>query len=196
MRYIIIILSVILFQSLKASELAIDNHLSKVIWRANKSTGSFHNGFIELADGHITIENNKVINGSIIIDMNSISCYDILNEQSNQSLVSHLKSDDFFSVEAFPKATLNLLEVIKLNNDATSNHLIKGNLEILNVTHPVEFLASINMYSNGAKAEGVIPIDRAKYGIKYKSKTWYENLGDHFIDDIFYIYFHVIALDN
>ena len=62
MRYIIIILSVILFQSLKASELAIDNHLSKVIWRANKSTGSFHNGFIELADGHITIENNKVIN--------------------------------------------------------------------------------------------------------------------------------------
>ena len=32
----------------KVSELAIDNHLSKVIWRANKSTGSFHNGFIEL----------------------------------------------------------------------------------------------------------------------------------------------------
>ena len=133
MRYIIIILSVILFQSLKASELAIDNHLSKVIWRANKSTGSFHNGFIELADGHITIENNKVINGSIIIDMNSISCYDILNEQANQSLVSHLKSDDFFSVEAFPKATLNLLEVIKIIKDDDREKIIVTDYQVISV---------------------------------------------------------------
>ena len=59
MRYIVIIFSVILFQNLRATELAMDNQLSKVIWRANKSTGSFHNGFIELLDGHITIKNNQ-----------------------------------------------------------------------------------------------------------------------------------------
>ena len=196
MRYFVLILSFIFIQNIRATELAINNQLSKIVWRANKSSGEFHNGFIELLDGYVTTEKKQVINGTIIIDMSSITCYDILNEQSNQSLVGHLKSDDFFSVEKFPKAILNLLEVIKLNNNATSNHLIKGNLTILDSTHPVEFLASINMYSNGAKAEGVIPIDRAKYGVKYKSKTWYENLGDYFIDDIFYIYFHVIALEN
>ena len=43
------------------------------------------------------------------------------------------------------------------------------------------------------KAEGVIPIDRALYGVKYKSKTWYKNIGDHFIDDIFYLYFNVTS---
>ena len=43
------------------------------------------------------------------------------------------------------------------------------------------------------KAEGVIPINRALYGVKYKSKTWYKNIGDHFIDDIFYLYFNVTS---
>ena len=52
----------------------------------------------------------------------------------------------------------------------------------------------INFVENGAKAEGKIAIDRSLYGIKYKSKSWYTDLGDNFINDIFYLYFSLIAL--
>ena len=45
-----------------------------------------------------------------------------------------------------------------------------------------------------AVATGKIDIDRAKYNIKYKSKTWYPDLGDRFINDIFELYFNLIAL--
>ncbi len=183
----------------------LDTKSSKVIWWANKSSGSFHNGFIDLDNNSYIVMNQDpnspidISGGEIVIDMHSITCYDIINEGSNKALVSHLKNEDFFDVENFPRAILKFTEAIEKNNGQI---LIKGNLTILEQTHPVEFISNPTFWTDengkliaGFKAEGVIPIDRALYGVKYKSKTWYKNLGDHFIDDIFYLYFSIISTD-
>ena len=178
------------------SNLLIDNQLSQIMWKGEKSTGSYHTGLINLSEGHITVHQDSLISGLIIIDMPSMTCNDIEEEGSNNALVNHLKGEDFFAVDNFPTATLKLLKAHKLNDTTMNNYSIIADLTILGQTHPVEFLCSINLNDSGAKADGTIAVDRAMYGIKYKSKTWYSDLGDRFINDIFYIYFSLIAFSN
>ena len=196
MKYIILlILSISVGQSTTVKHLSVDNESSRIIWRGNKSTGAYHKGSINLIRGQIKLIDNNIIGGNILMDMTSITCNDIKDSSSNQSLVGHLKGEDFFSVEHFPNASLTLLE-FNQSDDNINDYLVAGELTILDQTHPVEFTCSISISSDGAKADGIISVDRSIYGIKYKSKTWYKDLGDRFIEDTFYIYFSLIALPD
>ena len=172
-----------------AFEISQDNSIIK--WKGSKSTGSYHDGNILVENGIINIDKNMILNGEIIIDMNSITCTDLEDENSNRWLVEHLKDDDFFSVSKFPIASLKIINTKQQKNN---DYLITANLTIKDQTHPVDFIANIKINKDAALAIGKIDIDRSKYNIKYKSKTWYPDLGDRFINDIFELYFNLIAL--
>ena len=174
-----------------ASALHIVGDKSTIKWKGSKSTGSYHDGNILIKHGTVNIEKNILLNGEIIIDMNSITCTDIEDENSNKYLVEHLKNEDFFSVSKYPFA---YLKIIKVTHKENNDYLITANLTIKEHTHPIDFIATIKINKNAAVATGKIDIDRAKYNIKYKSKTWYPDLGDRFINDIFELYFNLIAL--
>ena len=164
------------------------------MWLGSKSMGSDHKGLISLKEGNVVISDNIIISGEIVIDMSSITCTDITDSTYSNMLVRHLKSDDFFAVEKFPLASMKLISTKKTNNNPTNNYLVKADLTILDITHSIEFPLTITISNQGAEAEGILDIDRAKYGIKYKSKSWYDDLGDNFINDIFSLYFHLIAI--
>ena len=79
------------------NSLHIDMDKSSIKWKGTKSTGSYHDGLINVKTSQLDFDkNNQLIGGEIIIDMNSIICTDIQNKKSNRSLVKHLKDDDFF----------------------------------------------------------------------------------------------------
>lgn len=164
---------------------------STIRWKGSKSTGSYHDGNISVENGMVNISENNILNGEIIINMSSIICTDIEDENSNQYLVEHLKNEDFFSVSEFPFASL---KIIKLQHKEENNYLITADLTIKDQTHPIDFIANITINKDAALATGKIDIDRSKYNIKYKSKSWYPDLGDHFINDIFELYFNLVAL--
>tara|TARA_B100000700_G_scaffold38872_2_gene38865 strand:+ start:200 stop:778 length:579 start_codon:yes stop_codon:yes gene_type:complete len=173
------------------STLDISVQESNIKWKGSKSNGSYHDGLIFIKDGFVNIENNIIQTGEISIDMNSIICTDIKNVQSNQSLINHLKNDDFFSVETFP---YSFLKINHVKHKQDNDYFIKADLTIKDITHPIEFIANIQITPDGAMASGTMIIDRAKYEIKYKSKTWYENLGDRFINDNFDLHFTLLAI--
>ena len=54
---------------------------------------------------------DDISGGEIVIDKHSITCYDITYEGSNKALVSHLKNEDFFDVENFPRAIFKFTEL-------------------------------------------------------------------------------------
>ena len=184
--FIILIMLVVL----PSMTFEISQDKSIIKWKGSKSTGSYHDGNILIENGTINIDENAILNGEIIIDMNSITCIDIEDENSNQYLVEHLKNEDFFSVPTFPIASLKLINVKKKKND---EYLITADLTIKDQTHPIDFIANIKINKDAAIAIGKINIDRSKYNIKYKSKTWYPDLGDRFINDIFELYFNLVA---
>lgn len=153
-----------------------DPEKSVLEWTGRKVVGK-HYGEIALKEGEFTVEDNSITSGSFIIEMSSIRCDD-LTGATNERLVGHLKSDDFFSTDKFPYSTLKIIEggVFKDNRAE-----VKGELTIKDSTHPVTFTVTRedNIYS------AIVNVDRTLYSVRYGSGKFFDNLGDNMIDDNF-----------
>ena len=187
--YIILLLSI----SIPSMIYNIIDDKSTIKWKGSKSTGAYHDGLISIDKGFINVNDSIIVDGEVNINMDSITCTDIENPESNQYLISHLKNDDFFSVSDHP---ISYLKILSLKHQNDNNYLLQADLTIKGQTHPIEFFANIQINKDAAIATGKIEIDRSKYNIKYKSKTWYPDLGDRFINDIFELYFNLVAIPN
>lgn len=161
---------------IKDPEYKVDAQKSKITWIGKKVTGQ-HNGTINLAEGTFTTKGKKVTGGSFAIDMTTLKDVD-----ANQRLENHLRSDDFFSTEKFPKATF---VISKIESKGGDQYAVKGNLTIKGITNEIEFPATIQMTNNQINASAKIAVDRTKFDIKFRSGNFFQNLGDKAIDDNF-----------
>lgn len=153
---------------------------SLVNWKGSKPTGE-HYGIVKVKNGFFTVNDKSIVSGEFEIDMKTITVKDIpSDEKSNQKLVRHLKSNDFFGVNNHPVATFKIIST-ESKGDKTN---FTGNLTIKGITHQVSFDASIEYKGKMmlVKSEP-FTIDRSKWDIKFKSKSFFENLGDKFIYD-------------
>ncbi len=153
---------------------------AKINWKGFKPTGD-HYGTINLKNGSFTTNNNQITSGEFTIDMNSIVNLDMdATSEWNTKLVNHLKSEDFFDVKKYPTATFKITSTEKKGNKI----LVKGNLIIKNKSNPIEFLATIKIENNQLVFDSeIFKIDRSKWGIEYKSKSFFNDLADKFIYD-------------
>ena len=149
---------------------------SKLVWKGYKVTGS-HEGTIAIQSGSLSFEDDKLVEGSFVIDMTTIISTD-MEGKSKGKLEGHLKSDDFFGVDKHNTATLEFREVKASGKNA---YQISGNLTIKGKTNPETFTMSI--YGNKATAN--LKIDRTKYGVQYGSTSFFEGLKDKAIYDEF-----------
>jgi polyisoprenoid-binding protein YceI len=84
----------------------------------------------------------------------------------------------FFSVDKFSEAILEITGSDKLSSGSFD---VKGNLTIKGITKPITFLMSP---SDGHWIAN-LTFDRSKYEVRFRSGTFFENLGDKLIyDDI------------
>ena len=150
---------------------------SIIVWTGREVTTSKHFGNIYFASGQFEVKSGLISSGEFVVDMTTIDNQD-LPEERRPRLEAHLKSDDFFSVESHPTA---LLSILSSESVAEGKWLVSGELTIKTFTHPVEF-EMLNS-NDGWKANLVF--DRSKYEVKFRSGTFFENLGDKLIyDDI------------
>jgi polyisoprenoid-binding protein YceI len=155
----------------------IDPNQSIIVWTGREVTTSKHFGNIYFASGQFEVKSGLISSGEFVVDMTTIDNQD-LPEDRRGRLEAHLKSDDFFSVESHPTALLSILSSESLDE---GKWLVSGELTIKTFTHPVEF-EMLNS-NDGWKANLVF--DRSKYEVKFRSGTFFENLGDKLIyDDI------------
>lgn len=167
-----------------AENLAVNAAKSTVQWTGKKVTGE-HTGTISIKDGSLMVEKGKLTGGKIVIDMKSIVDKDLTDPAWNAKLIGHLKSDDFFGVETYPTSELVITSVA----GSPENYTIAGNLTIKGITNPVTFNTTAS--PDGKNYKGTITIDRAKYNIKFRSKSFFENLGDNLIYDDFTLDFNI-----
>ena len=152
---------------------------STVKWIGSK-VGSSHEGNINIQKGALSINHGTLVGGQISIDMNSISCTDIESEKKAGYLVDHLKDEDFFNTEEFPLAIIKITRAVR----GTSNiYKIVADLTIKGITHPIVFDADVNINGENFLAKAKITIDRTKWGVKYGSGSFFEDLGDKVILD-------------
>ena len=138
---------------------------------------SSHYGTLDFVSGTFEISNGSIVNGQFIVDMTSINNQDMEGD-SKARLEGHLKSDDFFSVESYPTAAISI-NSSELISDGKWNVL--ADLSIKGFTHPVNF----EMISSEDGWSANLVFDRSKYDVRFRSGSFFENLGDKLIyDDI------------
>ncbi|MCS6904636.1 MAG: YceI family protein [Bacteroidia bacterium] len=176
-------------------ELKLNLSRSTVRWKAEK-IGGFHEGSLNFSSGEMKVENYSIKGGKFEIDMNSLTCTDIKDKSLNQKLINHLRSDDFFSIEKYPKAIFEIIQVVPnpRAEAAGNNYLVKGKLTIKGITQEIEFPATITFKDKGGiTAFGDLKLDRTRWNIRYGSGKFFDNLGDKLIYDEFSVSFLIIA---
>ena len=155
----------------------VDVEKSEIKW-LGKKIGGEHYGKIKLKNGQLELKNGQISGGSFEVDMTSITNDDLTNDDYNAKLIGHLKSDDFFGVEKFPIAKF---VITKASQFIDGKAKITGTITIKGKTETITFevVKNKNIYS------AQIPIDRSKFDVRYGSKTFFDNIGDKAIDDIF-----------
>lgn len=167
----------------------VDGSKSKIAWLAKKVTGS-HNGFISITGGELQADGSTLKGGSFTVDTRTMTVEDIKNADGNARLLGHLKSDDFFSVEKHPSAAFAITSAKKKSGN---EYDITGNLTIKGITQPITFPATVVVSGNQLNAKATITIDRTKFDIKYRSNSFFQNLGDKAIYDDFTLDVELVA---
>ena len=162
---------------------------STVNWTGKKVLG-LHTGTINVAGGYIDILEEVINNREVIIDMTSIVITDTDDPKTNGDILTHLQNDDFFSVDKYKTAKLLIKETVKKSN---STVLLKGDLTIKDITRPVSFTATVEVFADFLHSMGEIVVDRTLYNIRYGSGKFLQNLGDGLIYDDFVLQFKLIA---
>jgi polyisoprenoid-binding protein YceI len=163
--------------SVHAQKKEINVSQSVVHWTGNKIGGS-HNGDIQIKNGYLDFKNGEIIGGKVVMDMKTISNSDLEDEGYNQKLVGHLKSDDFFGVETYPTATF---EVTKAGKFKDGKATLSGLITIKGKTETISF----EVYKKEGSYKTQLKIDRSKFNVRYGSNSFFDNLGDKAIDDVF-----------
>ncbi len=157
-------------------KMKIDPKNSSLLWKGYKVTGS-HEGAVSLKGGELTFDGGKLVGGNFEIDMNSMTCTD-LPADAAPKLLGHLKTDDFFGVEKNPTASF---VITNSEPKGSGRYAVTGDLTIKGVKQEVKFDAQADSKSATAKFK----VDRTKFGIRYGSGSFFENLGDKAISNEF-----------
>lgn len=168
-----------------AQSLNIDTTKSAVRWVGKKVSGQ-HNGTVGLKSGSVELDGGNIKGGEFEIDMAKIVVEDLKDAEYNKKLTDHLKSDDFFGVDKHQTAKFKITSVKPLKTKEAT-HEITGDLTIKGATHPVAFPALVKVNKDSASAKAKLKVDRTKYGVKYGSGKFFDNLGDKMINDDFEI---------
>lgn len=169
----------------KADTYKVDASKSSITWVGKKLTGS-HNGTIDLQSGSLSFNGKKLAGGNFVIDMTTIKDAD-----KSANLEKHLKADDFFGTDKFASSTFTIKKVA--GNGNTVN--VTGDLTIKGITNSITFPATLVWNADGSVTASAdkVSVDRTRYGIKYKSKSIFPDVGDKMINDEFELAIKLVA---
>ncbi len=184
MKKVYLLVFIMLFGSyfvvMNAQTYKADAGKTVITWEGKK-IGKEHHGTVMLKSGKLVMENHIPVSGTIVVDMTTIANTDIDNEDMRTKLIGHLKSDDFFGVESYPEAKLE----ISGSDSKEGSASVKGNITIKGITQPVEFITSLSGNGDELIFTGKIDLDRSLFNVRYGSKKFFDNIGDNAINDIF-----------
>ena len=144
-----------------------------------KKVGGQHNGDIKFKSGEVILEGESLVGGTFVVDMATINVLDLEGGKKGY-LESHLKGEDFFDVAKYTEATFTITEV--KGNTVTGKLTIKGHTEV----------ESFTLNSEANKIHGTIKVNRTKFGITYKSATFFEKIKDKAINDDFELTINIV----
>ncbi|MDF1573821.1 MAG: YceI family protein [Bacteroidales bacterium] len=159
-----------------AQKVEFNPNVSSIEW-LGKKIGSQHTGNIQFKSGYLELQDDMIVAGNFVVDMTSITNSDIDNQERNQRLVGHLKSDDFFGVEQYPTASFVVSKSTKFKDGKST---LTGDITIKGKTESITF----EVLRTGKEYTASLGIDRSRFDVRFGSGSFFDNLGDNAINDI------------
>jgi polyisoprenoid-binding protein YceI len=159
----------------------VDTTQSVITWKAYKVTGS-HTGTVVLKSGSLNFGDTGLSGGSFVIDMTSITNTD-MSGGGKEKLENHLKSADFFNVESHPTASFDITKVV--SRGTPGDYKVVGNVTIKGINKEIRFNAHIDESAKPRVVTADIQLDRSDFDVRFRSGSFFENLGDKTIYDEF-----------
>ncbi|KOY87266.1 hypothetical protein AD998_14895 [bacterium 336/3] len=175
------------FSFIKTVNYNVDTKASNLTWVGYK-VGGKHNGDLKLTDGKITMSGANITSASFTIDMTSMTVLDLQGGMA-EKLLGHLKSDDFFSVAKYPKASF---ELTKATSTGKNTYDVTGKLTIKGISKDITFPITVDANSMKLTAKGTLKVDRTKWDIMYRSSLA-GTAADKLIDNEFEIGLNIVA---
>lgn len=177
----LLLLATTIFLTAATVGVSVDPAASQVTWKGYKVTGS-HEGTIAVKDGNLEFTDGMLTGGSFAIDMASIKATDITGGMA-EKLEGHLKSADFFGVEAYPTAKFVITKVV--SRGTPGDYRITGDITIKESTQEIKFNAKVTEADGIYTAMADLKLDRTDFDVRYGSGSFIDNLGDKTIYDEF-----------
>ena len=144
---------------------------SKFSWTGYASVGNYApTGTIQLSTGSLNFNGKNITKAIFAFEMKTLF-------HENKDLQNHLRNEDFFDVEKYPKAVFTLEKI-------TNNQAI-GLLKIKDIRKRISFPIMVKKSEKDIQIQALININRTDFGIKYNSTSFFSNLGDYAIKDNF-----------
>jgi polyisoprenoid-binding protein YceI len=157
--------------STEKTETVIDNIIvnaeqSRIIWSGEMLGVYVHEGTLNFNQASISMNKGKMTGGSFIANLRSIvptdENYNAEKGNTQEKLVGHLSSADFFDVENFPTAKFEITSV--------AGNTAKGMLTIRGISNE-ETVENITITKEGenTRISGELVFDRKKYDVAWDS---------------------------
>lgn len=172
----------------------VDTELSRLEW-AGRNPHTTHFGSLDIVSGILEIKEGT-LTGTFELDMTSIANLSLKGDELQPVLDDHLKSDDFFLAEHFPKAIFRIQEGRSVIKPFLSvqNLEVLGELELKGIKANQNFMATLSPGPDGELlAEAHFDLDRTRWGVIYGSSRFFEFLGMHLIFDQISIQVRIVA---
>lgn len=165
-------------ESAEEKSYSIDTESSTINWFGEVPNIKSHSGTIDIQEGSVTAQGQKIIGGNFVVDMTTITPTDENYDESGtkEKLVGHLSAGDFFLVEEYPTASFKITGMEEGN--------VIGDLTIRDKTNSeTVVIESIETTENGLTASGKLTFDRQKYDVAWAGMKDYV-LADEIALDI------------
>jgi polyisoprenoid-binding protein YceI len=183
---------------LPSGQFEVDQSASLVEWMG-RNLFNRHTGTVRLGPGKILIKDGRLAGGHLSVDMTSLRCSDIADPAMNAHLIAHLESDDFFSVDQYSRAELEIKEVTYRSNVRPDepNYQIRGDFTLRGATNQIDFAAVVARKGDGPfTAQALLDLDRTVWGATYGSAKYFSRLGQHLVNDEFHLQLKVVTKDK
>ena len=180
-----LLVSILLMGLNLSSQVQMDLTKSSIKWIGKEITTKEHFGALKFSKAQLEFNGDVLTGGEFTVDMTTLDVQD-LSGGGKQRLEGHLRSDDFFSVNKHQTSYLKINEILppELSRIEADNNSfeVSGELTIKGITQPIVFtLKPVSDQSYVAD----LTFDRSDYNVRFRSGSFFENLGDKLIlDDI------------
>jgi rhodanese-related sulfurtransferase/polyisoprenoid-binding protein YceI len=172
----------------------VDGAQSRLEW-CGRNPGTRHVGTLALAGGEFSVAGGQVT-GFFDVDMTSMDNINLAGDPLQPVLIAHLKSEDFFLVDRYPRARFTVERAQPVDPPFTSvpNYRVSGSLACRGIQAPLAFPATLHQRADGTLlAEAHFDFDRTLWNVIYGSSRFFRHLGMHLVFDLISVQVTVTA---